>query len=375
MSLAKPREGKSFGFHIYSDSSDEYTLGNPETIIWSSIRHLCSASAARGLASRIYGLSKRRERDAAAWNIKLYIQQASEFYEAATSAKPNTAPLIYYYAFLNLAKAVCELHRPLFHQREESYAHGLGWKPDTKKLVDLSKEFVTVRGKGVWHVLWESLMGRPCPATNRTSLSIRRLFSYCPEISAEFRRVFPGPVPLLELKEPAFLYDKAQNEAWIRFSVERGDLKNHGISGPLLVRQIQSPRSGYVEVKAKDSEDRTFQSVNPKKLNKDDTPWSVMERDVAAFNLIASFGRGREMKYSIPLQTRLPLPLPQLIVSYTLLFWLGSLVRYDPHSVHALMDSEYWILIDGFMTQSRVWLLELFEWAFYQTETTLCTAR
>ena len=67
--------------------------------------------------------------------------------------------------------------------------------------------------------------------------------------------------------------------------------------------------------------------------------------------------------------------MPQLMVSYTILFWLGSLVRYDPHSVDALMDSEYWMLIDGFMSQSRVWLLELFEWALYRTETTLWSAR
>ena len=32
------------------------------------------------------------------------------------------------------------------------------------------------------------------------------------------------------------------------------------------------------------------------------------------------------------------------------------------------MDSPDWILIDGFMTQSRVWLLELFRWVLYQQE-------
>jgi hypothetical protein len=67
--------------------------------------------------------------------------------------------------------------------------------------------------------------------------------------------------------------------------------------------------------------------------------------------------------------------MPQLMVSYTLLFWLGSLVRHDPHSVYALIDSPDWILIDGFMTQSRVWLLELFHWALFQKQTILRAAR
>ena len=41
------------------------------------------------------------------------------------------------------------------------------------------------------------------------------------------------------------------------------------------------------------------------------------------------------------------------MVYYTILFWLGSLVRYDPDSAAELMDSPYWILLDGFMSQSR----------------------
>ncbi len=32
------------------------------------------------------------------------------------------------------------------------------------------------------------------------------------------------------------------------------------------------------------------------------------------------------------------------------------------------------MLIDGFMSQSRLWLFELFEWALYQAETTLWIA-
>jgi hypothetical protein len=81
------------------------------------------------------------------------------------------------------------------------------------------------------------------------------------------------------------------------------------------------------------------------------------------------------MLYSSPLQESLPIRLPQLMVSYTILFWLGSLVRYDPHSVHALIDSPFWMLIEGFMSQSRLWLLELFQWALFRKQTTLLAAR
>ena len=77
------------------------------------------------------------------------------------------------------------------------------------------------------------------------------------------------------------------------------------------------------------------------------------------------------INYSISDQRKLPLQFPQLIVLYTLIFWLGSLVRYDPHSVYDLQESKYWLIISGFMNQSRIWLLELFEWELHRTETTL----
>ncbi len=57
------------------------------------------------------------------------------------------------------------------------------------------------------------------------------------------------------------------------------------------------------------------------------------------------------------------------------MFWLGSLVRYDPHSIAYLQESKYWMMIDSFMNESRIWLLELFEREFYQRETILKTAR
>lgn len=375
MALSEPRGGEVLGFSLYPRSSDEITLGNPETIIWSSINYLCSRSGASWLASDVYGISSKRDRDAVAWNLRLYIQQASEFYHAAANAKPNTAPLIYYYSFLNLAKAICELRYPRFHQSKECYAHGLSWKPHPEKLVDVRNERISIRGRGVWHALWESLARAPCPAIDPTHLEVKRLFSFCPEICAEFGRLFAGPRPLVELVHPAVLFDKRTNEAWLRFSVFREELKDLNLSAPAFIAQVRPARCGYVEVESKGKELRTFQSETAKVRAKGETPWSTLAGDVSGFNGVGFLGRNGRLSYYFPLQTCFPFRMPQLLVSYTVLFWLGSLVRYDPHSVHELMDSDVWILIDGFMTQSRLWLLELFEWSFYQTETTLAMAR
>jgi hypothetical protein len=374
MALKEPRQGESVGFHCYPTVSNEVTLADPETVIWSSIRQLGSRGVASQVGANVHGLSRKRDRQAVANNVGLYLQQAAEFYGVAHTARANTAPLIYYYSFLNLAKALCELKHPRLHRQPESYRHGVSWRASPRSLVNPERERITVTARGVWHLLWEVIMGRRCPAANPASVRIRDLFSYCPEVSSEFGRTYRGPRRLIELNEPDILYDNDLDEAWIRFSLDRSDLRLHRLSIPKLLPLIRFHGGGYREVRSQKKEFRTFQSKTPVKVGPGRTALEAIYPHVQPFNLFTHLDRG-ELKFSIPVQGRLPIQMPQIIILYSILFWLGSLVRYDPHSVNDLMDSPYWIIIDGFMSQSRVWLLELMEWTFYQTETTLWYAR
>jgi hypothetical protein len=374
MAKLASRVGESIGFHCYSSVADESTLGNPEALIWSSIRHLGSYGVAYYIAKDRHGLRTNRDRQSAANNIKLYIRQAADFYEAARLAKANTAPLIYYYSFLNLAKALCEFKMPQLHKRPESYRHGLSWRPSAQYLVDLQKEYVTVSRRGIWHLLWEALMGVRCPAANPTKLRIADLFAYCPEISVECEMVCPGPQNLITLEDPAVLYNPSIREAWIRFSLDPSDLKLAKISMRCLIQTLRMPRSGYQEVVPAKNGYRTFETEIPVKVGRKQYVLEAMESDISALNLFTAI-EGGELKYAVSIQRHLPFAIPQISVLYTILFWLGSLVRYDPHSVADLMDSHNWTLIDGFMSQSCLWLLERMEWALYGTETTLRSAR
>ncbi len=120
MALQKQREGLSAEFHLLPLDSREATIGDPEIIKWTSINHLCASEVADATLSDVYGIKNKRLRDAATYNVKVYIKQAYEFYKAAKSISSRTAPLFYYYSFLNLAKAVCEMKKPKFHKRAET---------------------------------------------------------------------------------------------------------------------------------------------------------------------------------------------------------------------------------------------------------------
>lgn len=374
MPLADARVGKSFSFHLYPRFGDEYTVADPEKIIWTSIHHLSSRGVAEWIAEQ-HGIARKRDRAYLARNLKLYIEQASEFYHAAAGGKPNTAPLLYYYSFLNLAKALCELRKPGLHTRRECYSHGLGWRPNPDTVVNLQKEYVTIRGRGVWQALWECVMREPCSAPDGARLPIRGLFSYCPEVSSEYGTVFGTPTMILDLEKPDLLYDKSRREAWLRFSLARWSLQVRRLSVPKVIGLISTARSSYAEVKSAEKGFRTFESVVPKRITGRIDPWSGLEEDIRRFNLFAHLGKGPELEYGIPVQESFPIRIPQVVCYYTVLFWLGSLVRYDPHSVRSLMDSGYWMIIDGFMSQCRLWLLELFSWQFYQSEISLHSSR
>jgi hypothetical protein len=285
--------------------------------------------------------------------------------------KESTAPLIYYYSFLNLAKGCCELRQPQFHEHNECYRHGISWRPSPRYLVNLEKEEVSITTRGVWHVLWEFLTQASCSATNPTRIKIKELFLYCPEISSEVERTFMAEIRMLDLVDPDLLYDDGSMEAWIRFSVHREGLRFFRLPASSLIRQIETPRSSYTEVRSTKREIRTFEATTPAKVDPEESILGSLRGNILGLNVFSYLGHEKTIEYAIPVQTNLPIRMPQLMVLYTILFWLGSLVRYDPHSVSALMDSEYWILIDGFMSQSRLWLLEQFEWAIYQAETSL----
>jgi hypothetical protein len=149
MPLSPPRQGENIGFFSYPAVSLESTLAEPEVVIWSSIRQLLSRGYTESIATNVHGIEKKRARRDVATNVRLYIQQASEFYEVAKAAKPNTAPLIYYYSFLHLAKALCEFKIPNVHTHPECYRHGLSWTPKPHALVNLLTEAVRLTRRGV----------------------------------------------------------------------------------------------------------------------------------------------------------------------------------------------------------------------------------
>lgn len=377
MALPIPREGEAQGFHIHRTVSEEWTLGDPETLLWSSIRHMSVSEVADYVLREAHKITSESTRKKTINNLKLYVRHAFEFYDAAQGAKANTAPLFYYYCFLNLAKGLCEISRPRFHQKSECYAHGLTWSPNHDYVVRMPSEAVRVsRRRGVWHALWEAIQGRPCHVPAPVSLKVKELLSLNPETAKELKSIHEERPNLIRLVTPNIFFNEHRDRIWIQFSVLREEAKEFKLTRSRLLEMIVSGTSGYRQVQSANNDLWTFEFRNTKNApyDPDRLPFELVEAEIKEMYPVA-YATHKGLEYALPIQRRLPLRLPQIMVLYSLMFWLGSLVRYDPHSVADLQDSEYWMLIDAFMNQSRIWLLELFEWEFYKTETTLRLVR
>lgn len=370
--MPQPRKGISHDLHIYPGYADETTMGHREQVTWSSIRHLCVSEIAYETLRNIYNISDRDILSTVASNISLYITQAFDFYSSASDASPSTSPLFYYYSFMNLAKALCEIKYPDFRKKPESYRHGLSWRPKSDYITDIQTESIRISSRGIWHILSEILTHRSCNVPNPTLLNIRDLFACCPEICSEYERSSGQYSRIVQLDKPAIVHDDSQSELWIKFSVYRHELEDLKMSHHDFPNLISDCIGLYRQVSTDDPDLYTFELSTPITIPPNlDPPWAELVMPIIRNLNLFVFPCGETLEYYVPIQNNLPIRLPQLILLYTLIFWLGSLVRYDPRGVAYLQDSRYWILLEALIFQSRILLLELFEWEFYQTETRL----
>ena len=247
-------------------------------------------------------------------------------------------------------------------------------------MVNLNTEKVSITTRGIWHILMEVVLEKNVSYPNPLSLKIKDLFSFDADTSIEYEAVFFEPTRIIDFDEIGIFLDEDSKELWLQFGVEKRDLKRLRMSRSKFLQLFTPQGFRYEQVESEDKDIWTFESTPPIKfeaITKDKhltIDYKYVRPLIKPINLYTHIFY-KELIYSIPIQDRFPIQIPQLNSLYTLMFWLASLVRYDPHSVAVLQESQEWILIDGFITQSRIWLLELFEWQFFRTDTHLVLAR
>jgi len=288
-----------------------------------------------------------------------YIRQSIAFFEGAETLRYRSSPLLYYYSFMNLVKAITFLRDPTFPFGH--IHHGL--IPSRKNGV-LANHFVTVAGSGVFPRFYSQLTGNI--VQSHSKLTIKALLGYVSAISFEYTHLNFGQVrysgcryaivrfhgeqefrAVLVVTRLAQSYDtqlsRMLSKGFTEITLDQVFLVNAFNLAP-----AEMPFFSCWESRA------TFPSPDgrsvPSQLVVNATMTALS--DHVSFVPIANW----PILFVLNLKLRTPrqLIMNEIFAIYAVMFFLGSLVRYRPEILESMLATKDAWLIESFIRSAPI---------------------
>lgn len=221
MSNPLPDERKASGTmpHILTDYTTEglSTSRTPEKEVWALLEYyLIDDSAHELFISK--GVTDKRIRNKVVSDFQSYITQASNFYEYAKNSDPRSSALLYYYSFMNLAKAKLLTSNPSLH--EKKFIHGMKRVVETGNLRRL-----TIRSEranrndrvSTFQELYKARFNANLPSTEY--LKIVDLLGYVSDIASEYTKVTNNSPRFSNVKFLTSI-DKSRKKSWAKIAIQ-----------------------------------------------------------------------------------------------------------------------------------------------------------
>lgn len=125
-----------------------------------------------------------------------YIDQAKTYYQDARKSHWKSSGLLYYYSFLNLAKAfiVSKRSLPASYLKSTSIYHGLQANPQNPaEIINFNINIhppISNNKKNIFSLFYEKLTGHNWPFTNTINIPLSDILGYCDEISHELNSFY-----------------------------------------------------------------------------------------------------------------------------------------------------------------------------------------
>jgi hypothetical protein len=292
-----------------------------------------------------------------------FLSQAEDFYRAAT-AGVSANPLLLYYAFMNLAKALVRVRG--FRGSLDRAMHGI--KEETAlDGTELTDSTVTARDSGEAMNVFPELIervGYARPANNDTYpvtellgqvVVGHRIWRECAVANHE---------RFIDLKHIDFVYNKARREIWLRLYVARGDLRRYGFSQTGVLNEGGLAAAFGVVHHAERERDDLVCLEQSQPLRYTGRPSDVVADliDVVRpqlWRIVSTLPGSAYRRYYIHLTRPEQLRLPQIASLWALFFYFGSVVRYRPHLFDKLLQDSYGAFIEEFISSMPQQMLYL----------------
>lgn len=280
-----------------------------------------------------------------------YLAQSKSFYDTATLAKSDAAPLLWYYSFLNLGKALLARTEQL--DTLASAMHGISDPADNKEgYLSLKKQRIKTNGtiqQGRYQLFPNlcRLLGQPLPSGEQ-NIPIRSLLRQVLGIHRAYMKAFDEDSHFIKLRDPEFLEcspNSRGGEIWSRVFLRKEDF-NKTARFDKLRKQLAS----------------TFHAVSPGAKG-EELGAHCFESSHRSFTRFSADELPKLQEVLRPRIRSLVLPkgylfyvmferdyvLPQSAVIYAIMFYLGSIVRYRPYDFDKLVEKKYRWTIDEFL--------------------------
>lgn len=261
-------------------------------------------------------------------SAELFLRQAREFYRAAdASGTPEARPLLYYYGFMNLTKALAIVrNRPnIVGKALHGVAHD-GNFGHTVSTAQLQVQAGTPNSVSILDELHHALTGQPVPVANVKVADLvihsvvgHRLWAHGLDRRERF----------LAIDSVQILHDDAAKRIWSTITVptdllmRRGWSATRAITLSHLAPDFRIVRGGAglrvfeqavpVDYAAR-AADRVMDVVGATRIQL----WQTVTSSHPYRRYYLYLSQANESR------------LPQIVAAYMLLFWLGSLTRYRP---------------------------------------------
>jgi hypothetical protein len=304
--------------------------------VWSFLRHVAEAS-----------LLERKESAAVA-----FIEQAAEFYDAAANPRIGSRPLLYYYSFMNLAKAFLLIRHV---DLPPAPRHGIS-DPRAN-----AKRRLRFEGQAVRFLQCAPDHSKLFPEFVRTlGMEIRRprtvrLLSLLRQVPG-IHRAFCG----VTREKPSFMPAK-------RFELCR--IENHLYARMVLSRDDQDTRETLPKIRARRAFRRVFHQVasqnqhelwfetkpQPAATRATDTAIKQLGKlisGVGIWSMLTDMGQKFYLSATPPRES-----LPPLASVYAIMFYLGSITRYKPYDFDRIVAGRFaWLIGEFLKTQPAQFL-------------------
>ena len=336
---------------------------NPLNVAWSSIRMFRSLEiCSEVLRARHQSLSEEEHKESSK-AIATYIDHAYEYFQVASGCSQYTAPLLYYYSFLNLAKALVESRKPNFRERPSHRNHGLSsHKKDSYKIS-------ATPNPGVFQELNEVATG--IPFKDSFICGIKEIFRMIPPIDLESRMAFKESASTVYIDKIFASKDELSDKYWMTLGFNRQALTN---AKTTIADIIQTPgiSSSFIPINGNmPSPELYIQSNNAFERHDSVLLEDTIYEHAKHWPIYPSVMRHTDGQprpdFYLMLQKNIACsdPLSSTCILFMAFFWLGSIVRYDPSLARMIYDSNYVYPVEGLYSQCIVDFVEQVEWLLW----------